>query len=407
MGEYFGKGIAISTGFDLNSPVPLDSRAVTDTVITRDAIPAIRRYVGLRVYVVSTGAEYRWDGTNWKTQTSAYLTGEGDPLASIGAEGDTYIDTKSGPDQGDFWHKTATGWEFKMNIKGPQGDKGDKGSTGTRGSMIYMGSLVTGVATEGTVFTTGIPNAIIGDLYINNNTGSTSSYNLYSCVLGGASGIAQWAYIFNIKGIKGDKGDKGDQGDKGETGIQGEQGGKGDIGLTGRSAYTEAVNWGFVGTEQEWLASLKGPVGPTGGIGPKGTTGLTGVAGSSGKSAYQIAVDKGFVGTEDAWLDSLSPVLRNYTVNIISSTWVAIDGIFRATITNASIGIGGTIPADATVNIAPTPGFTNIRMISDCFVLCTKADSQFVFEAQTAPSIAISFDIGVLMYPPAPDWVWK
>ena len=47
------------------------------------------------------------------------------------------------------------------------------------------------------------------------------------------------------------------------------------------SAYELAVENGFVGTEQEWLNSLKG------------------------KSAYELAVENGFVGTEQEWLDSL------------------------------------------------------------------------------------------------------
>ncbi len=47
------------------------------------------------------------------------------------------------------------------------------------------------------------------------------------------------------------------------------------------SAYDLAVDNGFIGTESEWLDSLKG------------------------KSAYDLAVENGFVGTESEWLDSL------------------------------------------------------------------------------------------------------
>ncbi|WP_253291311.1 collagen-like protein [Virgibacillus proomii] len=36
---------------------------------------------------------------------------------------------------------------------------------------------------------------------------------------------------------------------------------KGDPGVAGKSAYQVAVDNGFKGTEQEWLASLKGPKG--------------------------------------------------------------------------------------------------------------------------------------------------
>ena len=49
-----------------------------------------------------------------------------------------------------------------------------------------------------------------------------------------------------------------------------------------KSAYDIAVDNGFVGTEQEWLDSLK-----------------------QGKSAYEIAVENGFVGSEVEWLESL------------------------------------------------------------------------------------------------------
>ena len=52
----------------------------------------------------------------------------------------------------------------------------------------------------------------------------------------------------------------------------------------GKSAYEIAVEQGFVGTEEEWLESLRGP---------------------QGDSAYQVAVEQGFVGTKDQWLESL------------------------------------------------------------------------------------------------------
>lgn len=52
-------------------------------------------------------------------------------------------------------------------------------------------------------------------------------------------------------------GQKGDKGDTGAQGIQGIQGEKGDKGETGDSAYEIAKKNGFVGTEEEWLESLK------------------------------------------------------------------------------------------------------------------------------------------------------
>ena len=52
-------------------------------------------------------------------------------------------------------------------------------------------------------------------------------------------------------------------------------------GPRGESAYEVAVRHGYVGTEEQWLASLEG------------------------KSAYQIAVELGYVGTETEWIASL------------------------------------------------------------------------------------------------------
>lgn len=94
-------------------------------------------------------------------------------------------------------------------------------------------------------------------------------------------------------------------------------------GKDGRSAYEIAVEHGFVGTEAEWLKSLKGVDGKDGvngkdgcdgrnGVdglpgkdGKNGEDGLLGRDGIDGKSAYIIAIEHGFSGTETEWLQSL------------------------------------------------------------------------------------------------------
>lgn len=53
-------------------------------------------------------------------------------------------------------------------------------------------------------------------------------------------------------------------------------------GPQGDSAYQVALNNGFKGTEQEWLASLVGAQGPMGPQGPQGTPGVKGVDGKDG-----------------------------------------------------------------------------------------------------------------------------
>ena len=82
-------------------------------------------------------------------------------------------------------------------------------------------------------------------------------------------------------------------------------------GKDGKSAYEIAVEHGFVGTEVEWLESLKGVDGKDGVNGKdgcdgrNGADGLPGRDGIDGKSAYIIAVEHGFTGTENEWLQSL------------------------------------------------------------------------------------------------------
>lgn len=63
--------------------------------------------------------------------------------------------------------------------------------------------------------------------------------------------------------------------------------------VAGASAYDLAVQQGYVGTLDEWLASLKGRDGTDLG------------EGADGMSAYELAVQDGFTGSLSAWLDSL------------------------------------------------------------------------------------------------------
>lgn len=76
-------------------------------------------------------------------------------------------------------------------------------------------------------------------------------------------------------------------------------------GTRGYSAYEIAVQHGFEGTEEEWLASLIGPQGeagtPFGNLTPSQKAELKG---DTGKSAYEVAVENGFIGTESEWVNS-------------------------------------------------------------------------------------------------------
>ena len=79
-----------------------------------------------------------------------------------------------------------------FNVK--NGNKGSQGNPGTPGasSQWYYGTACT--HTSGTARpATGISAAIVGDMYLNNDT-----YSVYRCTTAGASGVAAWTYAGNL-----------------------------------------------------------------------------------------------------------------------------------------------------------------------------------------------------------------
>ena len=64
-----GKGIKLSTGFDLNSQSPLDNREVFETIEERDALPSINLYEGLTCYVKETKKNYQYVDGDWTTKS--------------------------------------------------------------------------------------------------------------------------------------------------------------------------------------------------------------------------------------------------------------------------------------------------------------------------------------------------
>ena len=64
--------------------------------------------------------------------------------------------------------------------------------------------------------------------------------------------------------------------------TQGETGANGSVGADGDSAYDIAVTGGFVGTEAQWLATLKGDAGIDGTDGADGADGTNGIDGIDG-----------------------------------------------------------------------------------------------------------------------------
>lgn len=283
---------------------------------------------------------------------------------------------------------------------GPKGDTGDQGVIGNQGPrglpMLAKGEL----ANTGLLPTVG---NTIGDTY--------SIVNVFWSWDG-----AQWVDMGLMKGDKGDQGDQGLVGQpinaKGELAAVGDLPASGNVigdgyeiggfiyvfgtagfvrmgqwtGVNGKSAYQLAVDLGFVGTEAQWIESLKGKVfnyigmfatvgdlptgdqtgnsatvavapihiylweantwidaGPVGMQGAKGDTGDAGGIGVDGRSAYQVAVDGGFVGDAAAWLLSLKGAAGD------SAYAVAVAGGFvgnQAAWLASLVGAPGTPGAD-------------------------------------------------------------
>jgi hypothetical protein len=120
-------------------------------------------------------------------------------------------------------------------------------------------------------------------------------------------GITRWSQLGAISGEgavgpmgpAGPKGDKGDKGDPGDS-VVGPAGADGTDGVDGASAYDLAVAEGFVGTIEDWLASLQGEPGTPGTPGADGADGAdyagpTITVSSSAPSAPSIG---------DVWIDT-------------------------------------------------------------------------------------------------------
>jgi hypothetical protein len=105
-------------------------------------------------------------------------------------------------------------------------------------------------------------------------------------------------------------------------------------GADGLSAYQVALKNGFVGSETQWLTSLKG------------------VAGNAGLSAYQLALANGFVGTQTTWLASLVGAQGAPGSTGVSDIDMRIqnpDGTYPTVGTRVKIFWGATPPAAGTV----------------------------------------------------------
>jgi hypothetical protein len=365
-----------------------------DTQQDLDAIETGSLNIGDAYFVV---AHLRvWNGTEWTDSESL-----------LGPKGITFLGTWPNanplPDPSSNEIGDAYVWKNEMYLLLPEPDNWVRiGVPGAEGKSAYDVAVVNGfVGSQAQWLTTLIGKSAYQSALDSGYIGNEATW-IASLVGKSAYQIAkdngfvgtEAAWLLSLKGDKGDKGDQGDsiKGDQGDPAVPFKVAGiKPDVGSLprpgveteawyvgstlyiwveadldyidlgsagGLSAYEIAKAEGFVGTVQEWLASLKGDKGDKGDQGDsiKGDKGDDGVdgrnlqvngtqpnlaaiqalptpaeqdawvaldtghlhiyvaaawidagpfKGADGKSAYQVAVDGGFVGNQAAWLASL------------------------------------------------------------------------------------------------------
>lgn len=65
--NFYGKGIPLTSGFDLHAKLPLDLRSVVNSIEERDEyVTKDAAYMGMEIFVISEQKKYMYTGTEWK-----------------------------------------------------------------------------------------------------------------------------------------------------------------------------------------------------------------------------------------------------------------------------------------------------------------------------------------------------
>ena len=186
----------VTTGGTVDIPVSLENGTITIHKLFTFAIA----FTGATGAAGTNGTSATWytgtkiTGTN---TTAQVFSGSGITAAKIG---DMYLNTSTS----NVYQCTVAGaasaakWKYVGNIKGGTGAAGDS-------VQWYTGTAITGTSSTASIFSgSGITAAVVGDMYLNTDTGNT-----YKCTVAGAASAAKWVFVSNIKGATGDIGPAG------------------------------------------------------------------------------------------------------------------------------------------------------------------------------------------------------
>ena len=146
----------------------------------------------------------------------------------------------------------------------------------------------------------------------------------------------------------------------------------------GKSAYDLAVENGYRGTVEEWLASLVGE------------------AGATGKSAYELAVENGYEGSEEQWLNSLVGSTGETGAEGKSAYDLAVENGYEGTLTEWLATLVGTPGATGATGVGiRSIEKTGSEGLVDTYTITFTDGTTTTFTVTNAPSnlpVTVVFD---------------
>ena len=240
------------------------------------------------------------------------LSGNGTPAASLGKDGDLYIDVRNALF---FGPKTKGRWPLPVSLVGPSGPVGSAGAPGKAGAKGEDGAP--GANVTGSVGSQGPVGA----------TGATGAQGPAGAA--GAQGPAGATGATGATGPQGPSGSGGGStGPQGSTGAAGAQGIKGETGTAGSTGSTGST----------------GPKGETGTAGVTGSTGSQGPTGPSSVSVGALSWVSNLSAARNTWFDS-----QNFGVLVVGKKYLL------------TVQIDGQVSGSTMLNVLET----NLKIASD------------------------------------------